>query len=174
VARRHPDWRLVIYGEGEQRPVLEKLVADHGLGESVSLPGRTDRIGEEFSRAAAFVLSSRREGLPMVILEAMSKGLPVVSFDCPTGPAELITADNGILVPDADVDALSRALCDVIEDDELRRRLDRGAVDTAARYDLDVIGRDWAALVDELLAETAPRPADVTATRSGGGPGVAR
>jgi glycosyltransferase involved in cell wall biosynthesis len=89
VARRHPDWRLRIFGSA--RPyrfhALRRLIFEHELYNEVLLMGRTERLGEEMARASLFVLSSRFEGLPMVIIEAMSKGLPVVAFDCPTGTA---------------------------------------------------------------------------------------
>jgi glycosyltransferase involved in cell wall biosynthesis len=152
IARAHPDWSLEIYGEGIERPRLEGLVGEHGLEGVVKLMGRTNEIGRAYEQASIFVLSSRREGLPMVILEAMSKGLPVVSFDCPTGPAEVIAnGHNGILVPDGDVEALTGALLDVIEDDELRVRLGKGALETAKEYDIEAVGLKWAELVDQLL-----------------------
>lgn len=156
VSRAHPDWSLEIYGEGQQRERLEGLIAEHDLSKSVRLMGRTERLGHAFAASSVFVLSSRREGLPMVILEAMSKGLPVVSFDCPTGPVEIVLTDhNGVLVPDGDIPALSKALLNVIEDDAYRGILGKGALETAARYDIQVIGRDWAELVEDLLARPA-------------------
>ncbi len=159
VARAHPDWCLEIYGSGRQRDALQDLIAQHGLTDSVRLMGSTNRLGHAFAESSVFVLSSRREGLPMVILEAMSKGLPVVSFDCPTGPAEIVVTDwNGVLVPNADVEALSQALLRVIEDDELRSRLAAGALETAARYDMEVIGRKWRDLIDGLLAQPPSAP----------------
>ena len=95
----------------------------------------------------------------MVILEAMSKGLPVVSFDCPTGPVEIVVTDhNGVLVPDGDIPGLSKALLGVIEDDAYRATLGKGALETAARYDIQVIGRDWAELVEDVLARPATAP----------------
>lgn len=163
VARAHPDWSLEIYGEGQQRERLEGLIAEHDLSKSVRLMGRTERLGHAFAESSVFVLSSRREGLPMVILEAMSKGLPVVSFDCPTGPVEIVVSDhNGLLVPDGDIPALSQALLTVIEDDAYRGTLGKGALETAARYDISVIGRDWAELVEDLRT----RP-DTTQSASG-------
>jgi glycosyltransferase involved in cell wall biosynthesis len=156
VARAHPDWTLEIYGEGQQRERLEGLIDKHDLAKSVRLMGRTERLGHAFAASSVFVLSSRREGLPMVILEAMSKGLPVVSFDCPTGPVEIVVSDhNGVLVPDGDIPGLSKALLGVIEDDDYRATLGRGALETAARYDIQVIGRDWAELVEDVLARPA-------------------
>jgi glycosyltransferase involved in cell wall biosynthesis len=137
------------------------MIADLDLAKSVRLMGRTDRLGQAFAASSVFVLSSRREGLPMVILEAMSKGLPVVSFDCPTGPVEVVVSDhNGILVPDGDVPGLTRALLDVIEDDAYRATLGKGALETASRYDLQVIGRDWADLVADLLDRPAGAQSD--------------
>ena len=144
IARTHPDWRLEIYGSGREGGALQQLVDRHGLSGTVSLMGRTKRLGEAFANSSIFVLSSRREGLPMVILEAMSKGLPVVSFDCPTGPAEIIVNDhNGVLVPDGDIPALTAARRRLIEDDEGRARLGIGALETAARYDVQAIGQQW-------------------------------
>ena len=157
VARAHPDWTLEIYGEGKHRELLEGLIAELDLGKSVRLMGRTDRLGHAFAASSVFVLSSRREGLPMVILEAMSKGLPVISFDCPTGPVEVVASGhNGVLVPDGDIPALTKALLDVIEDDGYRATLGQGALETAASYDLRVIGREWAELVADLLHRRRP------------------
>jgi glycosyltransferase involved in cell wall biosynthesis len=85
----------------------------------------------------------------MVLLEAMSKGMPIVAFDCPTGPREILTdGQDGILVPPEDVTALSAALLRVIGDDGLRRRLGAAARETAARYSLEAIGARWDALLE--------------------------
>ena len=156
VAAAHPDWILQIFGEGPERERLTELIGRHGVADSVRLMGRTEHLGQAFALASVFVLSSRREGLPMVILEAMSKGLPVVSFDCPTGPREIVVNDhNGVLVANGDVAALTQALLDVIGDDEQRARLGKGALETAARYDVEVIGRSWVDLIETLFAESA-------------------
>ncbi len=114
-------------------------------------------MGEELAKASVFALSSRSEGFGMVIIEAMSKGLAVVSFDCPRGPREIITdGEDGILVPNGDVDALAAALRRVIEDEDERRRLGAAGLRTAERYGPDAVGRDWDDLLGRLLAERAP------------------
>ena len=98
-----------------------------------------------------FVLSSRFEGFPLILLEAMSKGLPVVSFDCPTGPRELIeNRRNGMLVADGDVDALAAGMREMIADPELRERLAAASVETVQAYSMQAIGPRWDALLDEL------------------------
>jgi glycosyltransferase involved in cell wall biosynthesis len=149
VARRHPDWQLRIYGGGRERAQLERMVAEHDLGGRVALMGAAQHLGDRLAEASVFALSSRFEGFGIVILEAMSKGLAVVSFDCPRGPGEIIDdGRDGVLVPPQDVDALSRALLAVIEDEPLRRRLAAAGVEKARSYDIAAVGALW----DELLA----------------------
>jgi glycosyltransferase involved in cell wall biosynthesis len=149
VAREHPDWELRIYGSGPQRPELERLIAEHGLEGRVRLMGRTDNIGEAFAEGGLFVLSSRFEGFGIVIVEAMSKGLPVVSFDCPRGPSEIIDHDvDGLLVPNGDVAALSAAMLELVADRERRERYAAAALEKARTFSSDAIGGRW----DDLLA----------------------
>jgi glycosyltransferase involved in cell wall biosynthesis len=157
VAPGHRDWRLRICGEGQLRPELERLVDEAGLGAQVELPGRCD-IEAEMTRASVFALSSRFEGFPVVLIEAMSKGMAVVSFDCPTGPAELVEDHrNGILVPAEDVTALAASIRELIEDEDLRHRCAPGAVETAASYTLEAIGGRWETLLRELADERRAR-----------------
>jgi glycosyltransferase involved in cell wall biosynthesis len=114
--------------------------------------GRTERLGEELSKASIFALSSRYEGFGMVIVEAMSKGVPVVSFDCPRGPSEIIhDGEDGLLVPNRDVEAFASALLRLIDDEPLRRRMGTAALQTASRYRPEIIGEEWERLLDGLL-----------------------
>ncbi|HEU5159773.1 MAG TPA: glycosyltransferase family 4 protein [Streptosporangiaceae bacterium] len=153
VAAKHPDWTLRIFGSGSQRDELLKMIAERGLGHQIDLRGRTTDLAGELSKASVYALSSRHEGLPMVLIEAMSKGLAPVAFDCPTGPAEMIThRRNGILVPAEDVAAFAAALDEVLGDDELRRDLAAGATAAARAYDPAVIGASW----NNLLAAHRP------------------
>jgi glycosyltransferase involved in cell wall biosynthesis len=149
VERRHPDWTLRICGEGMARERLEGLIEEHGL-KNVELPGSCDDMGAEMSNASIFALSSRFEGFPLILLEAMSKGMAPVSFDCPTGPDEVIDdGRNGLIVPPDDVDAFAAALLRMVEDDELRHRCGPAAAETARAFSMDAIGAMW----DELFRE---------------------
>ncbi|HEV3407403.1 MAG TPA: glycosyltransferase family 4 protein [Gaiellaceae bacterium] len=166
VVERHPEWKLRIYGSGEKLGELRRLVFEHELYNHVALIPRTQELGRELAKASVFALSSRFEGLPMVLIEAMSKRLPVVSFDCPTGPRQVIApGENGLLVPNGDVDAFASALLEVIEDDEKRRRMGDAALETARRYSLEEIGREWADLLSDLAGvppgpDRPPTPSD--------------
>jgi glycosyltransferase involved in cell wall biosynthesis len=153
VVARHPDWTLRICGGGPQRHALAHQVIELGLSHNVFLMGPVDHLERQMAQASMFVLSSRHEGLPMVMVEAMSLGVPVVSFDCPTGPRDVIEdGRSGILVPADDVDALARAMLSVIEDPERRHELGAGAARRAQDYALESIGPRWEALIEELTA----------------------
>jgi glycosyltransferase involved in cell wall biosynthesis len=158
VVPERPDWELRIYGDGSQRAELERLIAELGLAGSVRLMGATSDMGEELARASVFALSSRFEGFGMVLVEAMSKGVPVVSFDCPRGPSEIVDDGvDGVLVPNGDVDALARALVDLTGDGERRRSLGAAGLEKSRRYEIGAIGERWDALLAELQGERTAR-----------------
>jgi glycosyltransferase involved in cell wall biosynthesis len=160
VAPDHPDWRLRIYGSGSWRPALEQAVADLGLERSAAVEKPAPDLGAEMSKASIFVLSSRREGFPLVLLEAMSAGMAVVSFDCPTGPADLIDDHrNGLLVPDGDVGALAAGIRELIADADLRRRCAAAAIETAREYTVAAIGGRWEAVLREVWKARTQRRA---------------
>jgi glycosyltransferase involved in cell wall biosynthesis len=130
--------------------MLERMIAERGLEDSISLEKPAKNMGKAMSKASIFVLSSRFEGLPLVLLEAMSVGMGVVSFDCPTGPRDVIDDRvNGLLVP-RKIALLAEALSEMMDDEELRRRCSAGAVETARRYRMEIIGPRW----EQLLRET--------------------
>lgn len=153
VAGQHPDWDLTIWGDGPLRPELERQREGLGLGDRISLPGRTTRPHDELRRADLFVMSSRREGFPMVLGEAMACGLAVVSTDCPSGPRQLIRAGvDGLLVEPESVEALAAGLSALMADDELRSRLAARAPEVLDRFGLERVIALW----DELFASLQP------------------
>ncbi len=151
VAARHPDWELSIFGEGRLRKALTEQIKNLGLGGRVHLRGTTKHLHRELALASVFALSSRFEGLPMVLLEAMDSALPVVAFDCPTGPAEVLEDGvNGLLIPREDAAALAEGICRLIEDGELRESLGRAARQTSSRYAIPAVAESWERLFAEL------------------------
>jgi glycosyltransferase involved in cell wall biosynthesis len=155
VVARHPEWTLRICGGGPQRGRLAKLIMEHDLSNNVLLMGPVKRLDLQMSEASMYVLSSRFEGLPMVMIEAMSLGLPVVSFDCPTGPGDVIEdGKSGLLIADGDIDALAAGMLRVIEDEPLRHALGAGAAARAKDFSIDSIGPRWEALLDELASRS--------------------
>jgi glycosyltransferase involved in cell wall biosynthesis len=153
VAADHPDWRLVIWGEGSERHRLEALREQLGLAGRVHLPGVTERPGQWVNDATLFVLSSRFESFGNVVAEAMSAGLPVISADCPWGPSEIVQHGvDGWLVPPEDVAALAEGLDLLMRDEALRTRLAEAAARNAQRFERERVMAMW----DELLASLRP------------------
>lgn len=156
VAASAPGWQLRIYGSGPRRDDLRALILERGLYDRVLLMGRTRRMGEALASGSLFVLSSRFEGFGMVIVEAMSKGLPVVSFDCPRGPGEIIRhGRDGILVPPEDVEGLADGMLELIHDPHKRRRYGAAATENARSYAVEAIARRWQELLGELTKDEA-------------------
>jgi glycosyltransferase involved in cell wall biosynthesis len=154
IAPRHADWDLVILGEGGARNGLEARVRATGLDSRVRLPGRAGNVADWYERADLFVLSSRFEGFPNALVEAMMHGVPCVSFDCETGPKDIIRHEvDGLLVPLGDVGQLVRAMDRLIRDDELRGRLGRAAVDVKDRLAIEKVAEQWITLFGQLSSE---------------------
>ena len=153
VVRHHPDWKLKIYGSGGERDSLQRQIEELGIGDSATLEGFTRKLHEEFSRASLYVLSSRQEGFPMVLLEAMGVGLPVVSVDCETGPRDIIREGvDGHVVPEEDRAALAAAISGLIADTDRRKAFGAAALETAASYDAARIAARWEQRIAELSA----------------------
>jgi glycosyltransferase involved in cell wall biosynthesis len=153
VNAARPDWILRLYGTGPELKTLRAVAAEHDLGESIAFMGRTTDIYAAFAQASIVALSSSFEGFGMTIIEAFACGVPVVSFDCPQGPGEIIThGRDGLLVPPGDTDALAEALCGLIDDPAKRHTMGTAAHQAAVRYDVATVGWQWETLLTELLA----------------------
>ena len=144
VSSLFPDWDLCILGEGVERPNLEALRNTLDLSDRVHLPGRVDDMADRYARADLFALSSRYEGFPNVLLEALASGLPAVSFDCPSGPADIIRHEtDGLLVEPESTDKLAAALARLMGEVALRARFAARAVEAKDRFSLERIGPLW-------------------------------
>lgn len=144
VHKNFPDWILEIYGEGTLRGKLQKKIDEYGLKEAFILKGTTDNVYEKMREAAFFVLSSRFEGFGMVLVEAMSQGVPCVSFDCPNGPSDIITnEEDGLLVEDQNEAALTKSIERLIKNETLRKRLGSKAYDKVTIFSIEKIVDMW-------------------------------
>ncbi|HVJ00701.1 MAG TPA: glycosyltransferase family 4 protein [Sphingomonas sp.] len=153
-----PEWRLVLWGEGPERAALETQCRKLGLTRRVDMPGVTARPGAWIEHTDLFVLSSRYEGWGLVVGEAMAAGLPVISFDCEWGPAEMIESGrSGILVPNGDVDAMAAALVDLCRNEGARAALGQAAVERMRHFEPDRVIAEWEAAIGEMLPTRCER-----------------
>jgi GalNAc-alpha-(1->4)-GalNAc-alpha-(1->3)-diNAcBac-PP-undecaprenol alpha-1,4-N-acetyl-D-galactosaminyltransferase len=152
----HPTWRLVISGEGPLRAPLEAQVRALGLDAVVSLPGRTSTVDDVLAESAVFVLSSRYEGFPNVLLEAMASGCACVATDCDSGPSDLLDHDAlGLLVPVDDAIALAGAMTRVLDDPAYRSRLGESARASTQRFAPARMLQAWDAVFDATRRRAA-------------------
>ena len=151
VEKQYLDWTLDIYGMGDQTG-YRQLMTDTGVDVyRCHLNGPVEDVTKVYQNSSIFVLSSRFEGFGLVLVEAMACGLPVVSFDCPAGPDEIITDGvDGILVPSGDVHVMAEKLMALMADEELRKRLGQQARRSAKRYDMKTIASQWTTLFEKV------------------------
>ena len=148
----HKDWKLAIIGEGSERSNLEKLISDLNLEDHISMPGRTQAIEKWYQKSSIFVLSSRTEGFPNVLCEAMAYGCACVSFDCIAGPNEIITDKvDGYLIKNGDINALSAKMDFLINNAEERRRIGKEAMKISDRLNIDSIMSKWDKIIEKIL-----------------------
>lgn len=146
-----PDWSLAIYGEGDERDNLLSLIDGQGL-KGVRIYPFEPNISDEFVNSDIYVLSSRFEGFGLVMIEAMECGLPIVAFDCEFGPCEIISdGEDGLLVKNGDVEALSDAMRRLMSDSDLRATMRMSAIAKARKYQLDNVMKKWEKLYTTIV-----------------------
>ncbi|MDE5551763.1 MAG: glycosyltransferase, partial [Muribaculaceae bacterium] len=139
--KKLPGWQLDIFGGGDKKQFTD-IIEKENI-EAVTFHNPTSEIGKEYADSSFYVMSSRYEGLPLVLLEAMSYGLPVVSFQCPCGPADIIKEQFGILVPPENTEALAEAIVRCADNQSWRESASRNARSEARKYSKDEIMKRW-------------------------------
>jgi len=153
IASEFPEYRLLIYGDGEKRGELQRLAEEMGLGERIFLPGNVEHVEEAIYKARVFVLPSNTEGMPNTLIEAMLLGITVIATDCPCGgPAELIeNGENGLLVPVGDVKGMTESLRKVLEDSREADRMGRNAARIRDLYREEAVYGSWETYLKGLM-----------------------
>ena len=154
VHKNHPDWILEIWGTGSLQQTLLAEIEEENASDHIYLKGYTSDVSKVLSKASIFVLSSLYEGFPLVLLEAMSFGLPVVSYTCPCGPKDaIIEGENGFLVPINDEEILANKISTLIEDQKLREKMGNSAKIRANDFSVEKIIDKWIHLFKELKSK---------------------
>lgn len=151
VAPLHPDWRLRIVGDGEDKGILEKLCRDFNIEASVEFVPKTNNIAVHYQKAAFFVMSSRFEGLPLVLIEAQAYGLPIISFDCDTGPTEIIKqGETGWLCEKNDGNSLSCAMLQALDlSKDNYKKISNASVNNIKVFSVDKILHKWSVMLND-------------------------
>lgn len=150
--RAFKDWHLDIFGQGEWKEMLQQMINERGLQTNTHIHPPTKNIGAEYVQSSLLVMSSNYEGFPMVMIEAMACGLPVVSFDYKCGPKDIIKdGENGLLVENGNIQGLADAMMNVMGDDEFRKILSENARKVVSSYSEEVVMEKWIKLFTSLV-----------------------
>lgn len=152
IAKTHPDWKLKIYGKPKESLKLNELVKSLNLSNKIFLFKPIKNIDEEYKKASIFALSSRTEGFGMVLIEAMSFGVPCVAFDCPHGPRDIINnEEDGFLVTNGNLEEFEKKLVCLMDDDEKRRLMSIKSKENIKKFSLPEIMGEWNKLFKDLM-----------------------
>jgi len=153
-----PQWRAVMIGDGPERNSLENLAETLGIADRIYFVGMVDNVADYLVQAEMLVHSAQFEGFGNALCEAMSFGLPVVAFDCPVGPREIIRHGvDGLLVPPDDVVALSQAMVKLMQDEPLRKHMGTQAIKVAERFSMDSVMQRWDVLLNAVISSKKKR-----------------
>ena len=151
IANKYPGWKIDIFGSGDLEDFLIQMIDNYNLKESITINKPTSNIFEEYDRSSIYVLSSRYEGFGLVLLEAMSFGIPCISFNCPHGPSDMITnGEEGILVPVGDINKLADSIEWMITHKEERDRMSQNSREKVKYYLAENIMPQWVELFNKI------------------------
>jgi glycosyltransferase involved in cell wall biosynthesis len=149
VIIKYPDWRLEIYGKSNENQDLQKMANSLNIGNNIDFFEPIKNISEKYIDSSIYIMTSRSEGFPMVLLEAMALGLPSIAYDCPVGPRTIITNNkNGFLIENGNRDSFVQKLELLIEDENLRMQMGKNAQESVKVYDIDSIMQQWKSLFE--------------------------
>lgn len=152
IHEKATDWSLEIIGNGPDKDLLQKLIIGLGLEQKVILSPATPHIREKYLTASIYAMTSRYEGLPMVLLEAQAYGLPIVSYDCKCGPKDIINDEiNGYIIPMKNRELFAAKLLTLMDDQELREKMGKEAYSSSKKFDEEHIMNQWTSLFDRIL-----------------------
>jgi glycosyltransferase involved in cell wall biosynthesis len=152
VNQKHPDWTLEVYGEKFPEFDIQRAINEKGLGSSIFLHGPVSSIEEKYSDASIFLMTSRIEPFGLVLTEAMSCGIPCVSFDAPTGPSSIIENEHtGFLISCFDIELFSTKVIELIENENLRNQMGKNAKQSSEKYNQEKIMKQWLVLYKNLI-----------------------
>ena len=151
IANKYPGWKIDIFGSGDLEDFLIQMIDNYNLKESITINKPTSNIFEEYDRSSIYILSSRYEGFCLVLLEAMSFGIPCISFNCPHGPSDMITnGEEGILVPVGDINKLADSIEWMITHKEERERMSQNSREKVKYYLAENIMPQWVELFNKI------------------------
>lgn len=161
LVQKYPDWMLVIVGEGSQECNLKKRARDKNIADLVFFPGHVENISQWYEASDLYVFPSRFEGFPNALIEAMAHGLAPISFDCDTGPADIIDHKiNGLLIPPENAIMLQEALARLMGDQTLRAKFAAQAVQVQDRFSMERVSKMWDNLFASMKANAQDKSKD--------------
>lgn len=152
LRQNFPDWKIVVVGEGPERKKLEKLISEADLVDIVKLEGAKTDVERYYLNSSIYIMTSHYEAFPMVLLEAQSFGLPVIAFDCPEGPSQIINNyENGYLIENGNTDHFIEHVSLLIENDNLRNEFGQKAKTNSFKFSEEIIMNKWISLFNEMI-----------------------
>lgn len=153
VARKHPDWTLNIYGEGKKEKSLKSKINKYHLQDKIIIHPFSKNVYELYNNSSVFLFTSRYEGLPLVLMEAMSAGLPIISYDCKCGPKDIINdGKDGYIIPFGNQTLFAEKLSILLDNEDLRTQMGKYGINKMQNFDIDTIMHEWIKLFKQLLA----------------------
>jgi len=155
-----PDWQIHIYGDDylDRKASIEKKILELNLENQIQFKGTTSDLKRTFLNYSIYAMTSNHETFPMVLLEALSVGLPVVSYRCPTGPDRIIThGEDGFIVPYKNLDIFTKKLEKLMTDENLRRKMGAKGRDNVQRFNIDTVMQQWRTLFEQVITQKNPQ-----------------